>query len=171
MLAALAVAGAADAQTGAPAAPAPAAGDPAFEPVTKMDGPILQVVFGQRALFHLDEEGVPVLDKVENGQLAIAHPPGAATETFTKPARGQIAVALDGSQEKRSTYLKVWNGYDAPIAYRGRILAIKGGKLAPRLVKVCAVEAGKTNYEIWSEPVVAIALSEFGRTEDPTACQ
>lgn len=165
-------------------APAPAASEPAaepardappandfFQPVTKLDGRTLQLVFGERAVIHLGEDGAPVLDASEKGKLAIAHPVGTVTESFAKPEAGQIAVALDGSVEKKASYLKVWNGLDRPIAYRAGILVLQGGKLVPATVKVCAVPAGGVGYETWPRPVVAVALGSFETTADDKACR
>ncbi|MEO8113333.1 MAG: hypothetical protein ABI655_03055 [Phenylobacterium sp.] len=158
----------------APAEPAPAATAPAdgfFQPVTKLDGRTLQLVFGERAVIHLDVDGAPVLDGVEKGKLAIAHRLGTVAETFGKPEPGQIAVALDGSAEKKASYLKVWNGLDRPLAYRAGLLVLQQGKLVPVTVKVCAVPAGAVSYETWPRPVVAVALGSFEVTADDKACR
>jgi hypothetical protein len=151
--------------------PAAEAKAPLFEPVTKVDGKTLQVVFGARAVFHLNDAGEPVLDKAEKGQLAIAHTPGSVKEVFAKPETGQIAVALDGSAEKKASYLKVWNGLPYPISYRAGVLVLVKGNLEPATVKVCAVPAGGTNYETWPKPVVAVALGSFTKTADDKACK
>lgn len=160
--------------------PAPAAARPAteaavkgyFDPKTKIvEGPALQVVFGERAVFHLNENGEPVLDRVEKGKLAVAHPPGAAKESFTKPAAGKLAVALDGSAEKKASYLKIWNGLDYPVAYRAGVLVLVKGKLAPFAAKVCAVPAGGTTYETWPRPVVAVAVASFAKAKDDKTCK
>ena len=151
--------------------PAAEAKAPLFEPVTKVDGKTLQVVFGARAVFHLSEAGDPVLDRAETGQLAIAHTAGAVTETFEPPEAGQIAVALDGSAEKKASYLKVWNGLDYPIAYRAGVLLLVKGRLQPATVRVCAVPAGGANYETWPQPVMAVALGNFTRAADDKACK
>jgi hypothetical protein len=166
----------------APAAEPPAATPPAvagtnagaeafFEPVTKMEGPALQVVFGERATVHLGDDHLPVIDKTEKGKLAIAHPAGAVKDIYVKPKAGQIAVALDGSAEKKATYLKVWNGLDYPIIYKAGVLRMVGSKLAPQSVKVCAVPAGGTQYETWTgPPVVAVALGSFTKAADDKTC-
>ncbi|MET0271847.1 MAG: hypothetical protein ABW360_02545 [Phenylobacterium sp.] len=151
--------------------PAAEAKAPMFEPVTKVDGKTLQVVFGARAVFHLDDEGDPILDKAEKGQLAIAHTPGTVKEEFERPEKGQIAIALDGSAEKKASYLKIWNGLDYPISYRAGVLVLVKGKLEPATVKVCAVPAGGTNYETWPKPVVAVALGNFTKAADDKACK
>jgi hypothetical protein len=152
--------------------PAAEAAAPLFDPVTKVDGKTLQVVFGARAVFHLNDDGAPVLDKAEKGQLAIAHPAGTVKEEFEAPETGQIAIALDGSAEKKASYLKVWNGLDYPVVYRAGILMLQGGKLVPKSVRVCAVPAGKTGNATWpGPPVVAIALGSFTKAAGDTACQ
>src|SRR5688572_8986179 len=57
-----------------PAKSAPAAEAAAkalsFEPKTKVDGETLQVILGSRAIFTLGDKGRPVIDRVEEGQLA-----------------------------------------------------------------------------------------------------
>ena len=100
---------AAKAPNAAPSAEA-AAKQLSFEPKTKVDGETLQVILGQRAVFGVDGKGHPVIEKVEEGQLAAAHPVGKVTETFEAPPTGLMAAAVDGSAEKRATVLKVWNG-------------------------------------------------------------
>ncbi|MDB5444702.1 MAG: hypothetical protein JWQ97_19 [Phenylobacterium sp.] len=151
------------------AAPAPA---PAFDPHTRIvEGPALQVVFGERALFHLDDKGAPVLDEVQKGPLAVAHPAGAVQESFAAPKPGQLAAALDGSAEKSASYLKIWNGLDHAVAYRAGILAYSAdGGLHPATVKVCAVPADGTNYQTWPVPVVAVALASFTPAPDDKSC-
>lgn len=159
-------------QTPSAAASAPrpdAAG--AFDRTTKIDGPILQVVFGQRAVFHLGEDGRPQIDKVETGQLAVAHPAGSATETFAKPDAGQLAVALDGSAEKKASYLKIWNGLPYPVIYKAGVLVLTNGVLEPSQVRICAVPAGQSHYETWPRPVVAVAMGSFTRAASDNACQ
>jgi len=132
-----------------------------FEPKTQVDGAILQVVFGDRALFRLDDGGLPVLDSVEKGQLAAAHPPGAARETFAAPGPGLIGAALDGSAEKQASVLKVWNRLDHPVQYAAILLVLHGQTLRPMAVPVCPVPAGGVRTESWPAPVVAVGLSRF----------
>jgi hypothetical protein len=170
LLTLLLVAAQTGAQAGAPAA-APTGGSAAFQPVTKLDGPILQVVFGERAVVRLGDKGQPQLDKVEKGKLAIAHPVGSVQETFAKPEAGQIAIALDGSAEKKASYLKVWNGLDYPVIYKAGVLVLVGGKLEPAQVRVCAVPAGATHYETWPRPVVAVALGSFTKAANDKVCE
>jgi hypothetical protein len=152
----------------------PAAEDkaPLFDPVTKVDGKFVQVVKGARAVFHLGDDRAPVLDKAETGLLAAAHPIGTAKEEFAKPDKGQLAFAVDGSAEKRASYLKVWNGLDYPVAYKAIILVLQpGGKTAPVPVKTCAVAPGATDLLTWPRPVIAVAVTEFTRAADPKACK
>ena len=151
--------------------PAAQAKAPIFDPVVKVDGKALQVVHGARAVFHLTDAGDPVLDKAEKGQLAIAHPLGKVTEAFEAPGKGQIAVALDGSAEKKASYLKIWNGLDYPLIYRAGVLVLNRGKLEPGNVKVCAVPPGGTHHETWPRPVVAVALATFTRAADVKTCK
>jgi hypothetical protein len=154
----LALAGAAAAQ---PTVQAPAGKSFKFEPKTQVDGEILQVVFGERALFRLDDGGKPVLDSVEKGQLAAAHPPGSATETFTPPGPGLIAAALDGSAEKQASVMKVWNRLDHAVEYKTIALVLHGQTLSPVAVPTCPIAAGGAHTEIWPAPVVAVGLSRF----------
>lgn len=144
---------------------------PAFDRTTKVDGPVLQVVFGERAVFHLGEQGQPQIDRVEKGQLAVAHPAGTVKEAFDKPDAGQLAIALDGSAEKKASYLKVWNGLDYPVIFKAGILVLSHGVLEPSQVRVCAAPAGETHYETWPRPVVAVALGGFTKAASPQACQ
>jgi len=158
VLAALALAGSAAAQ---PKAEAPAPKSFKFEPKTQVDGDILQVIFGERALFRLDDGGKPVLDSVDKSQLAAAHPPGAAKETYTPPAPGLVGAALDGSAEKQVSVMKVWNRLGHPIEYRAILLVLHGQNLAPVAVPTCPVPAGGVRMETWPAPVVAVGLSRF----------
>jgi hypothetical protein len=144
----------------APAAQA-AAKQLTFEPKTKVDGETLQVVLGQRAVFGVDGKGHPVIDKVEEGQLAAAHPAGKVTETFEAPESGRIAAALDGSAEKRATVLKIWNNTGDALEYRAIALVLRGDKLTPAPVKVCAVAPGAIRTETWPAPIVAVGLARF----------
>lgn len=154
----------------APAAVA-AARTLAFEPKTKVDGGTLQIVLGQRALFSLDAKGTPVLEKVEQGQLAAAHPSGKVKETFASPPDGQIAVALDGSAEAKATVLKVWNQTGKAIDYRAVALVMGAGKLTPAPAPVCNVAAGSVRTETWRRPVVAVGLARFTQSAAVRACK
>jgi hypothetical protein len=159
---ALALAGAAAAQPSATTGAKPPSLSMAFQPKTYVDGEILQVILGERALLRLDSGGNPVLDNVEKGQLAAAHPEGSVTETFTPPPDGEIAAALDGSAEKRATSLKVWNGTAQPIEYKAILLVLKqGGVLQAVPAPTCPVEPGHIRLETWPAPVVAVGLSRF----------
>jgi len=142
-----------------------------IEQKTTVQGETLQVVLGQRALFRLDDKGLPVLDKVEEGQLAAAHPEGTVTETFEPPPQGQIAVALDGSAEARATILKVWNRTEKAIDYRAIALVMNQGKVTPTPAPVCAVAAGGVRTETWRRPVVAVGLGRFKPTETIKDCK
>jgi hypothetical protein len=136
-----------------------------------VDGPALQVVFGERAVFHLDDKGEPVLDSVEKGPLAMAHPAGAVKETFAPPGPGKLALALDGSPEKKASYLKIWNGLDHPVLYHAGVLALVDGKLTPVTVKVCAAPAGAASSQTWPMPVAAAVVANFSPAADDKACQ
>jgi hypothetical protein len=150
---------------------APVAGGLAFSGKTEMvDGPALQIVFGERAVFHLDAKGEPVLDRVEKGQLAMAHPAGAVKETFAPPGAGELAIALDGSPEKKASYLKIWNGLDHPVLYRAGVLAYDGGQLKPTSVKVCAAPAKGSNSTTWSTPIAAAVVANFTPAPSAAAC-
>jgi hypothetical protein len=157
-----------------PPAPAPAkvAGGGAFDPRTMVvDGPALQIVFGERAVFHLDDKGEPVLDAVEKGPIAVAHPAGAVKETFAAPKPGQLAAALDGSPAKKASYLKIWNGLDQPMAYHAGILAYgSDGLLHPQTVRVCAAPAKGVNYQTWPAPVAAVVVANFTPAPDDKSC-
>ncbi len=133
----------------------------AFEPKTFVDGSILQVIIGERALIRLDDAGNPVLESVEKGQLAAAHPPGAASETFTPPGPGVVGAALDGSAEIKASKLKIWNGTSHAIQYQAVVLVLQGQTLHPVLVRTCPVAAGGARIESWPAPIVAVGLSRF----------
>ncbi len=139
-----------------------------FDPRTKTDGETLQVVLGQRAAFRLDDKGLPVLDAVEDGRLADAHPPGEVAETFVPPGKGLLAAALDGSAEKRATVLKVWNGLDHPVELRAVALVMRGKVLTPVPVAFCPVAAGGVRTQSWPAPIVAVGLARF-KTAGKTA--
>jgi hypothetical protein len=153
------------AKPAAPQTAAPQTATPqtmAFEPKTFVDGAILQVILGERALVRVDDAGKPVLDSVQKGQLAVAHPDGAVTESFTPPPEGVIAAALDGSAEKRATSLKIWNGTGQPIEYRAIVLVLQSGQtLRAMPVPTCPVAAGHIRLESWPAPIVAVGLSRF----------
>lgn len=152
--------------------PAQTADAPAFDPVTKVDGKFVQVVKGARAVLHLDDKRMPILDKAETGLLASAHPIGEAKETFAAPDKGQLAFALDGSAEKRASYVKVWNGLGYPVAYRAIILVLQpGGKTLPVPVRTCAVAPGATDLLTWPRPVLAVAITDIAKAADPKSCQ
>lgn len=143
-----------------------------FKPETMVDGETLQVILGTRALFMLDDKGLPVLLKVEEGKLAAAHPEGAVEEPFEAPPAGQLAAALDGSAEKRATVLKLWNGTDKPVDYRAMALVMRQDKLTPAPVAVCAVAPRSVRTESWPAPIVAVGLGRFNQAAATTrACQ
>jgi hypothetical protein len=140
------------------------------EQKTLVQGGTLQVVLGQRALFRLDSKGQPVLNKVEEGQLAAAHPAGSITEAFDAPPEGQIAVALDGSAEVRATILKVWNQTGKPLDYGAIALIMRQGKVTPTAAPVCAVPPHAIRTETWKRPVVAVGLTRFKQPAAVKAC-
>lgn len=142
-----------------------------FQPETKVDGETLQVILGQRALFRLDDAGLPVLAKVEEGQLAAAHPDGAVQEAFEAPPEGQLAAALDGSAEKRASVLKVWNGGAEPVEFRVMALVLRKDKLTPVALKVCPVAPGQARTESWPAPIVAVGLARFKPAAEAADCK
>lgn len=142
-----------------------------IEQKTMVLGETLQIMLGQRALFRLDDKGLPVLDKVEDGQLAAAHPDGTVTEAFEPPPEGQIAIALDGSAEARATILKVWNQTEKAIDYRAIALVMNQGKVTPTPAPVCGVAAGGVRTETWRRPVVAVGLGRFKPAETIKDCK
>lgn len=158
---------------GLAAAPAPVAEPRAvtLQQKTFVQGGTLQVVLGQRAVFRLDDQGQPVLDKVEEGQLAAAHPEGTVTETFGPPPDGQIAIALDGSAETRSTILKVWNETDTAFDYSAIALVMSKGKVMPAAAPVCAMPPRGIRIETWRRPVVAVGLGRFKEAVTTKDCQ
>lgn len=148
------------------------AGGGVFSAKTEMvAGPALQVVFGERAVFHLDAKGEPVLDSVEKGPLAMAHPTGEVKESFAAPGAGKLAIALDGSPQKKASYLKIWNGLDHPVLYRAGVLAYEGGVLKPVTVRVCAAPAGGVNSQTWPAPIAAVVVANFSVAANDTACK
>lgn len=155
----------------APAADAPTEGGLAFSHKTEIvEGPALQVVFGERAVFHLNDKGEPVLDEVQKGELAMAHPAGTVKEAFAAPGDGKLAIALDGSPEKKASYLKIWNGLDHPVLYHAGVLAYVGGELKPVSVKVCAAPASGTNSMTWPMPIAAAVVANFSVAPSADAC-
>ncbi|MCR5879040.1 hypothetical protein [Phenylobacterium sp. J367] len=155
----------------APAAKA-AAKTLSFQPKTLVDGETLQVVLGQRAVFTIGDNGRPFLEKVEEGKLAEAHAPGKATETFNAPGEGLVAAALDGSAEKRATFLKVWNDRSEPLDFRAIVLVLKGKDLAPMPVNICAVPPGGVKSYSWPAPIVAVGLARFtAKPNDDATCK
>lgn len=144
---------------------APAASPPAksfdVQARTMIQGETLQVVLGQRAIFHLDDKGLPVLDRVETGKLAEAHPEGEVTESFEPPGDGQIAVALDGSAEKRASVLKIWNATGKALDYAAIALIPRQGQISPEPAPVCDVSAQSLRTQIWPRPVLAVGLMRF----------
>lgn len=175
--AALALASAAQAESPEAAAPKPpakliealkAAG---LDPRTKVEGGSVQVMLGQRAVFHLDGEGAPVLSEVEAGRIDLATPDGEG-ETYKGPGAGKLAVALDASPEKRQSIMKVWNGLSRPVAYEAEVAAVRGGQLMKRMVSICTVPAGGVTHEVWPDPIVSVTLSKFAETPaDKFTCQ
>jgi len=156
----------------APAAPAARLSIP-LKSETRVDGERLQIVLGQRALFRLDDKGLPVLLKVENGQLAEAHPPGAAIRPFGPPPDGQIAAALDASAEKRVAVLKIWHRTSKPLDYRAiQFVKQRGdGVLAGvALPPGCSVPPRSVHTESWPRPVVAVGLGRFREAVATKAC-
>lgn len=155
--------------TTAPAAVA-AARSLTVEQKTLVQGETLQVVLGQRAVFRLDDKGLPVLTRVEEGKLAAAHPEGEVTEAFEPPAEGEFAVALDGSAEVRATILKVWNQTGQALDYGAIALIMRQGKVTPLPAPVCAVPAHAIRTETWKRPVVAVGLTRFRPTATARPC-
>lgn len=153
----------------APAAVA-AAKSLTVEQKTLVQGETLQVVLGQRAVFRLDDKGLPVLTRVEEGKLAAAHPEGEVTEAFEPPAEGEFAVALDGSAEVRATILKVWNQTGQALDYGAIALIMRQGKVTPLPAPVCAVPARAIRTETWKRPVVAVGLTRFRPTATARPC-
>jgi len=151
------------ATTGKKAAPAASAPAKSFDVQarTMIQGETLQVVLGQRAIFHLDDKGLPVLDRVETGKLAEAHPEGEVIESFEPPADGQIAVALDGSAEKRASVLKIWNATGKALDYAAIALIPRQGQISPEPAPVCDVSAQSLRTQIWPRPVLAVGLMRF----------
>ena len=140
------------------------------EPKTLVRDGTLQILLGQRAVFRLDDAGLPVLERVEDGKLADAHLEGAVTEAFEPPAEGEVAAALDGSAEKRATVLKIWNQTDKAIDYSAIALILRQGKVTPEPAPVCAIAAGEVRTETWPRPVVAVGLQRFKTSAAAKAC-
>lgn len=135
-----------------------------FDPHSKLIGESVQVMFGQRATVHL-ADGKPVLDAVEIGRLDMALPEGTP-DTYKPLEPGKVAFAVDSSPEKRQSFLKIWNGLGHAVGYEAELTAIRGGQLAKRKAQVCAVPGGSSNYEIWSDPVLAVTLSQIAEIAD-----
>ncbi|MBT9470412.1 MAG: hypothetical protein V4514_06525 [Pseudomonadota bacterium] len=182
VIAALAAALASAAQAETPAsAPAAAAKPPSnliealqaagLDPRTKVEGASVQVMQGQRAIFHLDAAGKPVMNGVDAGRIGLATADGKG-ETYKGPGAGKLAFALDSSPEKRQSIMKVWNGLARPVAYEIEITAVRQGKLMKRLATICTVPAGGATHEAWPDPIVSVTLSKFAETPaDKFTCQ
>ena len=142
-----------------------------LDPRTKVEDRTVQVVLGQRAVFHLDVEGKPVLNDVEAGRVDLATTNGAG-ETYKGPGVGKLAFALDSSPEKRQSIMKVWNGLSRPVAYEAEITALRRGQLMKRMATICTVPAGGATHEVWPDPIVSVTLSKFAETPaDKFICQ
>lgn len=166
----------------APAATPPLAGGPAaarptkpptlvealiaagFDPHTKLVGDTVQVMSGQRATLNVAEEKL-VLDAVETGHVDMALPDGTP-DTYKPLAPGKVAFAVDGSAAKKQSFLKIWNGLAHAVSYEAELTAIRSGQLAKRKAQVCAVPGGGTNYEMWSDPIIAVTLSKIAEVAD-----
>ncbi len=171
------LASAANAQTPEVAAPKPPANlvtaleAAGLDPRTKVEGGSVQVMLGQRAVFHLDAEGKPVLNDVEAGRVDLATANDAG-ETYKGPGVGKLAFALDSSPQKRQSIMKVWNGLTRPVAYEAEITALRGGQLMKRMATICTVPAGGVTHEVWPDPIVSVTLSKFAETPaDKFTCQ
>lgn len=135
-----------------------------FDPHTKLAGESVQVMSGQRAVLDI-ESGKPVLEAVETGHVDMALPDGAP-DSYKPLADGKVAFAVDGSAARKQSFLKVWNGRPHAVGYLAEITALHEGKLARRMAQVCAVPGGSTNYEMWSDPVIAVTLSKIAEIPD-----
>ncbi len=119
----------------APAAVA-AAKSLTVEQKTMVLGDTLQIVLGQRALFRLDDKGQPVLDKVEDGQLAAAHP------NQTDKAIDYRAIALVMNQGKvtptPAPVCNVASGAVRTETWRRPVVAVGLGRFKPiETIKDC----------------------------------
>lgn len=130
-----------------------------FDPKTKVEGASVQVVQGQRALFHLDAKAGPVLDRIDTGKLGAALPEGQA-ETYKGSGAGRIGLALDASPAQKQSYMKVWNGLAAPVTFELELAAIRKGQLMRRKVEGCAVPAGGVHSQAWPDPIIAVTVSK-----------
>jgi len=129
-------------------------------PETRVEGAAVQVMQGQRALFHLGAEGQPVLDGVDMGKVEAAQPDGTA-ETYKGSGAGRLGVALDSSPARRRSYMKVWNGLAHPVAFELELAAIRSGQLMRRKIEACAVAAGAAHTESWPDPIIAVTVSKI----------
>lgn len=166
----------------APAAAPPLAGGPAaarptkpptlvealiaagFDPHTKLVGDTAQVMSGQRATLNV-ADGKLSLEAVETGHVDMALPDGTP-DTYKPVEPGKVAFAVDGSAAKKQSFLKIWNGLPHAVSYEAELTAIRSGKLAKRKAHVCAVPGGGTNYEMWSDPIIAVTLSKVAEVAD-----
>ena len=141
-----------------------------FDPKTKVEGGDVQVMQGQRALFHLDAKAGPVLAGVDLGKLGAAQPEGEA-ETYKGSGASRIGVALDASPAKKRSYMKVWNGLARPIVFDLELAAIRKGQLMRRKLESCAVAAGGVYSQSWPDPIIAITVSKVAlAAPDATPC-
>ncbi|WP_309643069.1 hypothetical protein [Phenylobacterium sp.] len=130
-----------------------------FDPKTKVESGAVQVMQGQRALFHLEAKAGPVLYAIETGKLGAAQPEGQA-ETYKGSGAGRIGVALDSSPAKRQTFMKVWNGLARPVTFELELAAIRNGQLMRRKIEACAVPAGGVHSQAWPDPIIALTVSK-----------
>ncbi|MET3528341.1 hypothetical protein [Phenylobacterium koreense] len=137
-----------------------------LDPETKVEDGKAQVMLQQRAIIRLKPGGEPMLEDVQAGRLGLAAPEGE--ETYKGVGAGRLAFALDASQAKRQSIMKVWNGLTTPVAFEVEIAAIRQGQLMRRMAPVCAVPAGSTHVETWPDPVVAVTIQKFAPPDADT---
>jgi len=141
-----------------------------FDPKTKVEGASVQVMQGQRALFHLDARAAPMLDGIDAGKLGAAQPEGQA-ETYKGSGAGRIGLALDASPARKQSYMKVWNGLAAPVTFELELAAIRKGQLMRRKLEGCAVPAGGVHSQSWPDPIIAVTVSKVALApRDATPC-
>ncbi|WP_332768427.1 hypothetical protein [Phenylobacterium sp.] len=141
-----------------------------FDPKTKVEGASVQVMQGQRALFHLDAKAAPVLDGIDAGKLGVAQPEGQA-ETYRGSGAGRVGLALDASPVKKQSYMKVWNGLARPVTFELELAAIRSGQLMRRKLEGCAVPAGGVHSQSWPDPIIAVTVSKVALApRDATPC-
>lgn len=136
----------------------------------------LNIAAGERIVLRRLDDGTFETVNAQVVGMDAALPPTNGSEadltTLMKAEPGTIAVTLGGRRETGS-FLKIENGLDQNLDYRGFIVRIVGGeRRGPHRTSVCTVMAGKAGFEHWNEPVIQAVLAEMKTVEgDRPVCE